>query len=123
MTIIEAINAIDALKPNTYGTPEKIGWLSRLDGKVKREIIDTHEGADAVVFDGYNEDTPLDTKLLVDAPYDEIYLMWLEAQIDYTNKEYGKYNNSVIQYNNSYSAFWRYYNRTHLPLSAPRKYF
>ena len=123
MTIIEAINAIDALKPNTYSQADKIRWLSGLDGLIKREIIDTHEGADAVVFNGYNEETPLDTKLLVDAPYDEIYLMWLEAKIDYTNKEYGKYNNSVLMYNNSYRAFWRHYNRTHTPLSTARKYF
>ena len=123
MTLIEAINAIDALKPNTYTQCDKIKWLSRLDGKVKREIIDTHEDSEAVVFNGYDEDTPLDTELLADSPYDEIYLGWLEAQIDFANKEYAKYNNSILMFNNSYDAYFRYYNRTHLPLSAPRKYF
>ena len=123
MTIIEAINAIDALKPNTYPPCNKIAWLSRLDGRVKKDIIDTHEGADAVVFEGYNDDTPLDTKLLVDAPYDEVYLLWLESQIDFANKEYNNYNNAVMAYNNAYKSFCNYYNRTHMPLSAQRKYF
>ncbi len=123
MTIIEAINSIDAIKPNTFEQVEKIEWLSILDGRIKEEIIDTHEGADAVVFNGYSEDTSLDTELLVPAPYDEVYLLWLEARIDYANNEYGKYNNSRAMYNNAYNTYWKYYNRTHLPLSKTRKFF
>ena len=123
MTLIEAINGIDAVKPNTYDQSEKIRWLSQLDGRIKTEIIDTHEGGDAVSFNGYTEDTPLDRVLLVAAPYDEIYLLWLEAKIDYANKEYGKYNNSSSMYNNAYNDYWKYYNRTHLPISKQRKYF
>lgn len=123
MTIIDAINRIDSIKPNGFEQIEKIKWLSELDGKVKKEIIDTHEGADDVVFNGYDENTPLETELLIPAPYDPVYLLWLESKIDYANNEYGKYNNSSIMYNNSYSTYQRYYNRTHLPLSKPRKYF
>ena len=123
MTIIEAINRTDALKPNTFSQCDKIKWLSQLDGTIKKEIIDTHEGADAVVFEGYTDDTSVETELIVGAPYDEIYPMWLQAQIDYHNQEYPKYNNSMVMYNNSYGAFWRYYNRTHLPISKARKYF
>ena len=123
MTLIEAINGIDAVKPNTYDIGEKIRWLSELDGRIKAEIIDTHEGGDGVFFNGYNEDTPYDTVLLCAAPFDEIYLLWLEAKIDYSNKEYSKYNNSRSMYNNSYSDYRNYYNRTHLPLSKQRKYF
>ncbi len=123
MTIIEAINNIDAIKPNSFEQTEKIKWLSILDGSIKREIIDTHEGADGVVFNGYDGNTPLDTELLVSSPYDEIYLRWLEARIDHANNEYAKYNNSSVMFNNSYNEFWRYYNRTHLPVSGKRKYF
>ena len=123
MTIIEAINQIDAIKPNSFEQIEKIKWLSVLDGRVKKEIIDTHEGAEGVVFNGYSEDTPLDTKLLIPAPYDEVYLLWLEARIDHANNEYGKYNNSSIMFNNSYMEYWRYYNRNNLPLSGKRRYF
>ena len=123
MTIIEAINRADSLKPNTYTQCDKVKWLSQLDGTIKKEIIDTHEGAEGVVFEGYNDETPLDTVLLAEAPYDEVYIMWLEAQIDYENQEYKEYNNSKMMFNNSYNAFWRYYNRTHLPLSSARKYF
>ena len=98
MTIIEAINRIDALKPNGYGQAEKIKWLSDLDRTVKAEIIDTHEGG-GEAFAGYGSDTPLDTVLLIPALYDDVYVKWLEANIDYANGEYGKYNNSIAMFN------------------------
>lgn len=123
MTLLEAITRIDALKPNRYSQSEKVKWLSSLDGIIKREIIDTHEGADTVVFDGYNDTTNLDTELLVPAPYDDIYTHYLETQMDYANAEYAKYNNSLARYNTAYSSFERYYNRTHMPIGRNFKYF
>ena len=35
MKIIEAIQAVDTLKPNTYSELEKIQWLSKLDSTIK----------------------------------------------------------------------------------------
>lgn len=123
MTIIEAINIIDTLKPNSYTQLDKIRWLSDLDGIIKTGIIDTHEGGETVVFNGYDEKTDINTRLLVSSPYEDVYTKWLEAKIDYTNAEYGKYNNSVTAYNTAYSAFERYYNRTHMPKGEKIKCF
>jgi hypothetical protein len=118
-----AINHLDAVKPNGYSQTEKIKWLSTLDGIVKAEIIDTHEGGEGVIFKDYDEMTPLTQELLIPHPYDEVYIRWLEAQIDYANGEYGKYNNSITMYNIAYSAYERYYNRTHLPKSKDFTHF
>lgn len=123
MTLIEAISTIDALKPNGYEQIDKIRWLSQLDGRVKKEIIDIHEGGDNISFAGYDEDTAPDTELFIPPPYDDIYLKWLEASIDYVNGEYGKYNNSITMFNEAYSAFERYYNRTHMPMGTKFKFF
>jgi hypothetical protein len=123
MTIIEAINKIDTLKPNSYTQLNKIEWLSALDGRVKVEIIDTHEGGSDVTFSGYDENTSVDTELLVPAPYDDVYLKWLEAQIDYYNAEYGKYNNTITAYNTLYASYMRYYNRQNMPKKTSLKFF
>jgi hypothetical protein len=123
MTIMGAINHVDAVKPNGYSQVEKIKWLSTLDGRVKTEIIDTHDGAEGVIFKGYDETTALTQELLIPHPYDEVYIRWLEAQIDYANGEYGKYNNSITMYNTALSAFERYYNRTHKPISKDFTHF
>ena len=123
MKIIEAINRIDSLKHNTYSNNEKLAWLSRMDSMVKRLIIDTHEDGEDITFTGYDDRTDLNTELLVPAPFDEIYLRWLEAQIDYTNGEYGKYNNAIVMFNTSWKEYQNYYNRTHMPKGKNIKFF
>lgn len=123
MKLIEAINRLDVLKFNTYNQSEKINWLSRLDSMVKKQIIDTHEGSESVFFEEYTDDTPLDTVLLVPAPYDEVYLRWMEAQIDYNNGEIDRYNISISMFNTEYEAFENWYRRNHMPVSKGRFVF
>lgn len=123
MTIIEAITQNDSLKHNTYSQEQKVQWLSRLDSMVKRMIIDTHEGGEEVEFTGYDDTTDLHTELLVPVPFDEMYLRWLEAQIDYTNGEYGKYNNAIVMFNTSWKEYQNYYNRNHMPKGKSIKFF
>lgn len=123
MTLMEALHRIDTIKPNSYNQSEKIKWLATLDGIIKTEIIDTHQGGENIVFKGYEDDTDLTTVLLVPAPYDEIYLFWLESKIDYWNGEVGKYNNSISMYNEAYATFAKYYNRTHLPKKKNFNFF
>lgn len=116
LTILEAIGRVNKSKPNTYLQLDKILWLSTAEWNIKRDIIDTHEGANLVKFDGFNEDTPTDTELIAPAPYDELYIRFLEAQIDYANGEIGKYNNSMAMYNEAMHSFRNYYNKIHTPL-------
>ena len=42
MKIREAIETVDRLLSNQYETPDKVRWLSELDGIVYRDIICTH---------------------------------------------------------------------------------
>ena len=122
MKIIEAINRIDSLKHNTYSQNDKVAWLSRLDSLVKRLIIDTHEGGENVTFTGYDDRTDPETELLVPAPFDEMYLRWLEAQIDYHNSEDDRYNNAIILFNNAYEGYKKHYTRTHMPKSSGNRF-
>lgn len=123
LKLIDAINEIDSIKPNTYSQQEKIRWISILDGNIKKEIIDTHEGAENVTFNGYDNNTDISTELLVPAPYDDIYIRWLEMQIDYANADLVKYQNSMTLYNNAYSNFEKYYNRNNMPKGKKFKFF
>ena len=180
MKIIEAINRIDSLKHNTYTQGEKLIWLSEVDWDVKKNIIDTHEGADKgeeiakyilnhkkeyeesvteymkvhevtreeaernvvyqeikykdakehieatrndISFNGYDDSTDLQTELLIPAPYDKAYLLWMEAQIHYYNGEYDKYNNAMDMFYEAFESFERHYNRTHMPKGKKFKFF
>ena len=125
MKISEAISRIDTLKPNTYATEDKLHWLSKLDGQIYEEVFKTHEGNPLESFSGYSNDTDIEnTELLVAAPYDDLYPLWLETRIDYTNGEYNKYNVSITMFDTAYRSFTNYYNRTHKPLSTAKfRYF
>lgn len=115
MKLREAIDRIDSLKHNTYTTAEKVEWISRLDGLVKNQIIDTHEDGENIEFNGYTVEADMERELLIPAPYDDAYIKWLEAKIDYYNGEIARYNNSVMMYQAAYDSYSRYYNRNHMP--------
>lgn len=116
ITIAEVINLVDALKPNTRSQDEKIMWLDSLDNMVKEDIFDTHEGEE-VIFNGYDENTPMETELLIPAHYGrEIYRYYLELQIDLVNQEYQKYNSSSALFNSAYDNYAKKYHSTHMPL-------
>lgn len=120
MTLIEAINSIDEFKPNGYTQENKISWLSDLDGMIKKTVIDTHfynDDEEEIEFDGYDEDTPHDTELIVKFPFESIYLYWLEAKIDYYNGEIARYNNSILMFSDMFNQWKNDYNASHSPKS------
>ena len=123
MTIVQAVEQIDQLVHNTYTQEQKVRWLSDLDAMVKEQVIDTHEGAEEVIFTGYDENTPMDTVLLIPAPYEEAYLHFLEGKICYYNGEQGKYNQAMQQHRAVFSAYVNRYNATHMPKGQQYRYF
>ena len=136
MTLIQAVNEADNLKPNMYGLPEKIKWLSRLDQRIFEEVLLTHELSDEekepfmVEIDGkrifsfcaYNENDQ-DKELIVKEPYDEIYVHWLCAQIDLYNREFTGFNASNAIFESTYLAFRDAFNRTHMPKGGRNIYY
>ena len=122
MKIIEAINQLDSLVHNTYEQSDKVKWLSRLDGMVKRQVIDAHEG-EPFEFKGYDDNTDTGTEMLIPAPYDAVYLLWMEAQIHYYNGEYEKYNNAIDTFDKDFTEYKNYYTRTHMPKGSKFKFF
>ena len=124
MYIIEAISKLDHLKHNTYSYSDKVRWLSSLDSRVMKEVISTHELPGPVHFVGYDETTNVhDILLLIPEPYDEVYIRWMEAQIDYSNGEYGKYNNSIEMFNALWRDYVNWYNRNYMPKGKTLKFF
>lgn len=125
MKIIEIIDSVDALKPNTYTPEEKVKWLSKLDESIHNEIVMTHEHTEEeAVFVPYDEQTDKETELLVKSPYDyDLYTAYLESKIDYYNGEMARYNNSVSMFNNAYSTYAKFYNRGRTPLTEKLNFF
>lgn len=105
MTPNKAIEIVDRVKINSYSEEDKLRWISDLDGMVQRLVIQT----DKIKQYSYPED--MDKELLIAAPFENLYILYLEAQIDYHNREYGNYNNSAIMFETQYSEYKKDYIR------------
>ena len=121
MKISEAISKATESVPNTLGRNAFIDWLSRLDWQIKTEVLDNY--VDEIEYNGYDADTDEETTLLVYAPYDELYIRYLEAQIHRYYDSISKYNNCIVEFNTIYSKFKAQYNRTHKHKGATRYRF
>lgn len=116
MTIREVIDRVDGLKPNQYSEEEKVKWLSTLDFKIHNEVLKTHESDEEIPdFVPYTVNDMQKT-LLVDAPYDEVYIAYIKLKIDENNQETARYNNSAVLFNSYYSEFINYYQKNHKPI-------
>lgn len=107
MTPNKVIEKVDKLKPNVYSEEDKLGWINELDGMVQRLVFQNDE----VKQYSYPED--MDTELLIPAPFEEVYSLYLESKIDYYNREYNHYNNSASMFEVRFSDYKKDYIRKH----------
>ena len=131
MTPNKAIETVDRLKPNSYSEEDKLRWINDLEGNVKRLVFQWDEKyleelksrleSGKLTQEQYNElveqtkpytyPNDMDKELLIPAPFENLYELYLSAQIDYHNKEYEYYNNSVTMFETQYSEYKKDYIR------------
>ena len=112
MTPKKVIEFVDKVKPNAYGEEEKFRWMSEVDGMVRRLVMQ-EEGAVAYCYpdDG-------DCDLLVPYPFDDIYALYVQAKIDFYNKDYNDYNNAAAAFQERFTEYKKAYIRENRPQSA-----
>ena len=117
MTIKQCIDMVDNVKPNQYSIEDKVRWLSFIDHIIINDVIKTRDGYNSEYdeFEGYSSDR-LGTKLIVESPYDELYVTYLKMKIDEENGEFARYNNSATMFNSYLSEYKKHYNKNHKPM-------
>lgn len=93
--VVEYVNKV---KPNTFTEEEMYRWIRTVEGRVAREIVCDDKKDCAIPDDA-------DAELLVPAPYDGVYELYVMAQIDFLNREYDHYNNTVLAFTDLMDAF------------------
>ena len=92
MTIATAISQADALRDNVIDASQKAEWVIALDTEIAEVLNETPEPL------SYPADA--DSELLMLFPFDDVYVKYLIAQIDYYNMESSLYANDMVVYNN-----------------------
>ena len=116
MKAMDVIERLDLLEPNQYSPEQKLRWLSVLDGKVYEEIVRPGEKEPA----GFREYVNGDEQLLIPFPYGEdVYYNYLQAMIALENSETQRYNKRLQMFNNAYTEYKNWYNRSHNRSAVP----
>lgn len=105
MTAKTAISRADALRLNNISEEQKAAWLSDLDGQL----------AEMFGMDAPENRFPEDFSLLMPAPHEEIYQLYLICKIDYYNQEMALYANDLAVYTQALSEARAWYRRNHRP--------
>ena len=106
ITAGQVLEQVDALVPNQYTLSDKLRWLAQAEGFGLREVCRV-TGKLAELEDG--------SALSVEAPYDELYRHYVEAQIHYCNGEMARYNSAAANWNNGLLTYRDYVCRTTAP--------
>ena len=108
-TMNTVIAQVDGVKPNAYTDDDKYRWLSTLEGMLSTEVFhDPEPRCPAVPGDA-------DAPLRVGPPYEEIYGLYVMAMIDFHNREYGNYNNTMLMFRERLEQLKAWHIRTRAP--------
>lgn len=110
-TLREIIELADELNPNSYSANIKTQWIDEVESYIYTEIFNVMPD-DVPSFYPYNE-VNAEKTLTLDSTNDKIYLTYLQAMIDFSNKEYAAFNNDVALYNTYLDTYAKWYQRTH----------
>ena len=123
MTLQEAIDLADEMKPNMMRGRLKIKYISEIEQLIHDEIVMKHEHAEALEpKPEYTEDTDPLTVLIVPDPYSMLYVYWLMSKIDIQNQEDMRYNIDRAHFENAYNTMSDWWTRNRMPISTVREF-
>ena len=100
MTIRDLLNRINKEKPHSFTEADVISWVNEIETEVAEQMRLTE-----IPVYVYEHDTELDKVLLAPAPYDQLYVSYVKAKIDYANEEYDSYTNNQAQHVQDFNDF------------------
>ena len=116
MTARECIEFVDGVKPNAFSPNTKLVWLGQLEGKIASEIF-LMAPAELKQF-SYRASADQYKELLVDPPYDDIYVAYLTAKVDSKNGEFNRLSTAAQSFNRLWNEFSAYIANTYNPAAG-----
>jgi hypothetical protein len=102
-TYRQIIERVDLVTPNALEEQWKLRWLMNLNGRIAVEVFQLGIEEVRELEGSYPES--MEWEPLVTYPHEDIYDLWLRAQIDLHNGETDRYQNAITAYNAAYISF------------------
>ena len=112
MTLRDLLNKISDEKPNSFSEAKLISFVNEVEAEVAEEL----RVEDVPVYE--DNHTDLDKVLLVEAPYDRLYVSYVKSQVDYANEEYASYQLNAEQHNQDFTDFINWIVRNGIAVNA-----
>lgn len=123
MTIQEALDQLDEMKPNMMSRKLKIKYLNEIEELIHAEILLRHEhDEEQEEKPVYSEQSDPGTVLIVPDPYSSVYVYWLMTKVDIQNQEDARYNVDRAHFENAYDTMSDWWTRTRMPLTKVREF-
>ena len=123
MTIQEALDVTDQMKPNMMKEDLKIKYLTEIEQLIHDEIVMTHvHTQEQETKPVYTEETDPETVLIVPDPYSMVYVYWLMSKIDIQNQEDARYNIDRAHFENAYNTMSDWWTRSNMPIQKTREF-
>ena len=107
MRLSEAVRRADKMRPNTVPDPEKKTWVMQLEGEFAEMM-----GLDMPEPPQEFEDQ-IDPELLIPAPYDIVYPLYIAGYIDFYQEEAELWQMDTIVANQAVAEAKAWYRRNH----------
>ena len=111
MTVSQAIERIDTLSPNMLSHPEKCRHLAAVDERIFYELYRANRITPPELPDV--SDPAAD--LMIPSPWDEAYVYYTAAMIEYARCESARYNEHIALFHTRWGGYADHFRRTHLP--------
>ena len=108
MTVSEAIARAKQMRQGAIDFAQYLKWVNVIEGRVQTEIMNIK----LQDIKEYTKDDG-DEQLLIPHPYDEVYIYYLCAMVDFFNEEIDLYMTDSQFFEEKFNDFKRAYSREH----------
>ena len=120
MTIQKVMDHVQRIRNEKVLTNDFIiEKINEIEWRIKREIVDVHEGHENVEFNGYSS-ADVSKTLLAPEPYSSLYEKYILYQLDLIGNESFNATNSHALFNKDWYSFAAWYKRNHMPLQKAK---
>ena len=119
MTVAGMIEQFNMERPNGVEDSVKRDWLKKCEANLIDTVIllrDPKEGERTPEeWQEYLDDFNYESEMILDAPYDDLYIYFLDQRISLNNNDVKRYNVAMRLFDNAFLTYQQKYNREHLP--------